>query len=160
MTRNGTRIVKFFLHLSREEQRKRFLARIDEPREELEIQPGRHRGARVTGTHYMKAYEKCLSATSTEFAPWYVVPADDKANARLIVARIVLDTLAEPEDELSGHQCRTAPRTEGYPPTAYALSAPAPAPAQPVTAATSSGSSFFGEFTRVLTGHATSSSAG
>ncbi|MGA8706772.1 MAG: ADP-polyphosphate phosphotransferase [Steroidobacteraceae bacterium] len=92
MTRNGTRIVKFFLHLSREEQRRRFLARIDEPEKnwKFSLADIEERGY---WNAYMKAYEKCLSATSTEFAPWYVVPADDKASARLIVARIVLDTL-------------------------------------------------------------------
>ncbi|HEY6451695.1 MAG TPA: ADP-polyphosphate phosphotransferase, partial [Steroidobacteraceae bacterium] len=90
--RNDTRIVKFFLHLSPEEQRKRFLARIDHPEKnwkfnmaDIEERKYWHR--------YMKAYEKCLSATSTEYAPWYIVPADDKANARLIVSQILLETL-------------------------------------------------------------------
>ncbi len=94
MTRNGTRIVKFFLHLSREEQRRRFLARIDEPEKNWKFSMAdiEERGY---WNAYMKAYEKCLSATSTGCAPWYVVPADDKATARLIVARIVLETLQE-----------------------------------------------------------------
>jgi PPK2 family polyphosphate:nucleotide phosphotransferase len=90
--RNGTRIIKFFLHLSREEQRKRFLARIDDPdknwkfsRADLE--------ERKFWKHYMKAYEACIVATSTRHAPWYVVPADDKHNARLIVSQVILDTL-------------------------------------------------------------------
>ncbi|MFZ0499292.1 MAG: ADP-polyphosphate phosphotransferase [Steroidobacteraceae bacterium] len=88
---NGTRIVKFFLHLSKEEQRKRFLARIDEPEKNWKFSPAdiKERGY---WKRYMKAYEKCLSATSTREAPWYVVPADDKENARLIVSRVVLDT--------------------------------------------------------------------
>jgi PPK2 family polyphosphate:nucleotide phosphotransferase len=92
MTRNGTRIVKFFLHLSREEQRRRFLARIDEPEKnwKFSLADIEERGY---WNDYMKAYEKCLGATSSDFAPWYVVPADDKASARLIVARIVLETL-------------------------------------------------------------------
>jgi PPK2 family polyphosphate:nucleotide phosphotransferase len=90
---NGTRIMKFFLHLSKEEQRKRFLERIDKPEKnwkfsEADIQE------RQYWKEYMKAYEKCLGATSTSEAPWYVVPADDKQNARLIVSRIVVDTLA------------------------------------------------------------------
>jgi PPK2 family polyphosphate:nucleotide phosphotransferase len=90
---NGTRIMKFFLHLSKEEQRKRFLERIDKPEKnwkfsEADIQE------RQYWKEYMKAYEKCLGATSTSEAPWYVVPADDKENARLIVSRIVVDTLA------------------------------------------------------------------
>jgi len=88
---NGTRIIKFFLHLSKEEQRKRFLARIDEPDKNWKISLAdiKERGY---WKQYMTAYEDCLSATSTLDAPWYVVPADDKENARLIVSRIVLDT--------------------------------------------------------------------
>ena len=91
-TRNGTRIVKFFLHLSKEEQRKRFLARIDEPEKNWKFSLADIE-ERKFWKHYMKAYEECLSATSTEDSPWYVVPADDKENARLIVSQIVLDTL-------------------------------------------------------------------
>lgn len=88
---NGTRIVKFFLHLSKEEQRKRFLARIDEPEKnwKFSLADIKERGY---WKHYMKAYEDCLSATSTQDAPWYVVPADDKESARLVVSKIVLDT--------------------------------------------------------------------
>ncbi|MFZ1099142.1 MAG: ADP-polyphosphate phosphotransferase [Steroidobacteraceae bacterium] len=88
---NGTRIIKLFLHLSKEEQRKRFLARIDEPEKNWKFSPAdiKERGY---WKHYMKAYEDCLSATSTREAPWYVVPSDDKESARLIVSRIVLDT--------------------------------------------------------------------
>ena len=89
--RNGTRIIKFFLHLSEEEQRKRFLARIDEPEKNWKFSDAdiEERGF---WKQYMQAYEACLSATSTEIAPWYVVPADDKKNARLIVSTIILDT--------------------------------------------------------------------
>jgi PPK2 family polyphosphate:nucleotide phosphotransferase len=90
--RNGTRIVKFFLHLSAEEQRKRFLARIDEPEKNWKFSLADIE-ERKFWKQYARAYEKCLSATSTGFAPWYVVPADDKSNAHLIVARIVLETL-------------------------------------------------------------------
>ena len=89
---NGTRIIKIFLHLSKEEQRKRFLARIDEPEKNWKFSTA-DIAERGFWKHYMEAYEKCLSATSTKDAPWYVVPADDKENARLIVSRIVLDTL-------------------------------------------------------------------
>ncbi len=91
---NGTRIVKFYLHLSKEEQRKRFLARIDEPAKNWKFSSA-DIAERKFWDQYMKAYEKCLGATSTRAAPWYVVPADDKENARLIVSRIVLDTLEE-----------------------------------------------------------------
>ena len=90
---NGTRIIKFFLHLSKEEQRKRFLERIDEPEKNWKFSLADIE-ERKCWKDYMKAYEECLSATSTGDSPWYVVPADDKENARLIVSRIVLDTLA------------------------------------------------------------------
>ena len=89
---NGTRIVKFYLHLSKEGQRKRFLARIDEPEKNWKFSLA-DIAERKFWKHYMKAYEECLSATSTREAPWYVVPADDKMNARLIVSQIILDTL-------------------------------------------------------------------
>jgi PPK2 family polyphosphate:nucleotide phosphotransferase len=91
---NGTRIIKFFLHLSKEEQRKRFLARIDEPEKNWKFSAA-DIAERGFWKQYMNAYEKCLGATSTGHAPWYVVPADDKENARLIVSRIVLDTFEE-----------------------------------------------------------------
>jgi PPK2 family polyphosphate:nucleotide phosphotransferase len=91
---NGTRIIKFFLHLSKEEQRKRFLARIDEPEKNWKFSSG-DIAERKFWKQYMQAYEKCLNATSTRHAPWYVVPADDKENARLIVSGIVLDTFEE-----------------------------------------------------------------
>jgi PPK2 family polyphosphate:nucleotide phosphotransferase len=90
--RNGTRIVKFFLHLSKEEQRRRFLARIDEPEKNWKFsQPDITE--RKFWSQYMMAYERCIEATSTKIAPWYVVPADDKENARLIVSRIIIDVL-------------------------------------------------------------------
>jgi len=89
---NGTRIVKFYLHLSKEEQRKRFLARIDEPEKNWKFSLA-DITERKYWKQYMKAYEECLGATSTREAPWYVVPADDKENARLIVSQIILDTL-------------------------------------------------------------------
>ena len=91
---NGTRIIKFFLHLSQEEQRKRFLARIDDPDKNWKFtQADIHE--RKYWKDYMEAYEACLGATSSEHAPWYVVPADDKENARLIVSHIILDTLSD-----------------------------------------------------------------
>jgi PPK2 family polyphosphate:nucleotide phosphotransferase len=90
--RNGTRIVKFFLHLSKEEQRKRLLARIDDPEKQWKF-AGADIEQRRYWNHYAKAYEDCLAATSTRHAPWYVVPADDKRNARLIVAQVIVQTL-------------------------------------------------------------------
>jgi PPK2 family polyphosphate:nucleotide phosphotransferase len=89
--RNGTRIIKFFLHLSEEEQRKRFLDRIDEPEKNWKFSLADIE-ERKFWKQYMQAYEACLSATSTEMAPWYVVPADDKENTRLIISQIILDT--------------------------------------------------------------------
>jgi len=88
--RNGTRIIKFFLHLSKEEQRRRFLERIDEPDKNWKFSVADVE-EREFWKDYVKAYEACLSATSTKVAPWYVVPADDKENARLIISGIVVD---------------------------------------------------------------------
>ncbi|UAJ12786.1 ADP-polyphosphate phosphotransferase [Polymorphobacter megasporae] len=88
---NGTRIVKFFLHLSKDEQRKRFLARIDEPDKNWKFSMN-DIVERGFWKEYMKVYGECLGATSSEDSPWYVVPADDKENARLIVSQIILDT--------------------------------------------------------------------
>jgi PPK2 family polyphosphate:nucleotide phosphotransferase len=90
--RNGTRIIKFFLHLSKGEQRKRFLERIDEPDKNWKFSPADIH-ERKYWPHYMKAYEDCLTATSARHSPWHVVPADDKEQARLIVSQIVLDAL-------------------------------------------------------------------
>ncbi len=92
--RNGTRIVKFFLHLSKEEQSKRFLRRIEDPDKNwkfsaADIEERKH------WKDYMRAYEACLGATSTAHAPWYIVPADDKENAQLIISRIIVNTLEE-----------------------------------------------------------------
>jgi PPK2 family polyphosphate:nucleotide phosphotransferase len=89
---NGTRIVKIFLHLSKEEQRKRFLARIDQPNKNWKFDEN-DMTERAAWKIYMHAYQACLRATSTKHAPWYAVPADDKENARLIVSQIILDTL-------------------------------------------------------------------
>ena len=90
--RNGTRVIKFFLHLSKEEQRKRFLARIDEPDKNWKFSQA-DLAERKFWDQYMQVYEDCLSATSTKTAPWHVVPADDKYNARLIISRVVIDAL-------------------------------------------------------------------
>ena len=89
---NGTRVIKFFLHLSKEEQRKRFLARIDRAEKNWKLSPSDIE-ERKFWKDYMHAYEQCMAATSTRHAPWYVVPADDKENARLIVSQVVVDTL-------------------------------------------------------------------
>src|SRR5579872_6154069 len=90
--RNGTQTIKIFLHLSFKEQRKRFLARIDEPDKNWKFSTADIH-ERKYWKHYMKAYEDCFRATSSRHAPWYIVPADDKKNARLIVSQIVLDAM-------------------------------------------------------------------
>ena len=90
--RNGTRVVKIFLHLSKDEQRRRFLERIDEPDKNWKFSLADIH-ERKYWKNYVQAYEDCLTATSTHEAPWFVVPADDKENARLIVSRIILDAL-------------------------------------------------------------------
>ena len=90
--RNGTRIIKFFLHLSEEEQRKRFLARIDEPEKNWKFSATDIR-ERQCWDDYQKAYEEMISNTATEHAPWYVVPADNKWFTRLVVSAVVVDTL-------------------------------------------------------------------
>ncbi len=92
--RNGTRIIKVFLHLSKDEQRKRFLKRIDDPDKNWKFSSADIE-ERKYWSDYMHAYEECLGATSTAHAPWYVVPADDKENARLIVSRIIVSTLED-----------------------------------------------------------------
>jgi PPK2 family polyphosphate:nucleotide phosphotransferase len=92
--RSDTRILKFFLHLSKDEQRKRFLERIDDADKNWKLSLADIH-ERKYWKDYMHAYEECLRATSTHHAPWYIVPADDKENARLIVSQIVLDALGE-----------------------------------------------------------------
>jgi len=91
---NGTKIVKFFLHLSKKEQAKRFMARIDEPDKNWKFQAS-DLEERKFWKDYMRAYQEALAETSTRHAPWYVVPADDKQNARLIVSQIVVGTLED-----------------------------------------------------------------
>ena len=89
---NGTRILKFFLHVSKEEQRKRLLSRIEKPEKnwKFNVEDIKERSC---WKDYMKAYEECLSATSTADSPWFIVPADDKANTQLIVSRIIVEAL-------------------------------------------------------------------
>jgi PPK2 family polyphosphate:nucleotide phosphotransferase len=92
--RNGTQIVKIFLHVSKGEQRKRFLARLDDPAKNWKFSDA-DLAERGHWKEYMKAYAKCLEETSTGRAPWYVVPADDKANARLIVSAILVEHMRD-----------------------------------------------------------------
>lgn len=92
--RNGTRVVKIFLHVSKDEQRRRFLKRIDEADKNWKFNVD-DMTERKYWKQYMKAYEACMSATSTKDSPWYVVPADEKKDAQLIVSKILLDTLGK-----------------------------------------------------------------
>jgi PPK2 family polyphosphate:nucleotide phosphotransferase len=92
LIRNGTVPVKFFLHLSHEEQRKRFLQRIEEPDKNWKFSMADIE-ERQYWKRYMDAYAACLAATSTDLAPWYIVPADDKKNAHLIISEILIRTL-------------------------------------------------------------------
>ena len=90
--RNGTRIIKFFLHVSRDEQKKRLLERIDDPEKHWKVNPG-DVVERGLWKEYMKAYEDCMGATSTRSIPWYIVPADNKKNARLIISSVIVETM-------------------------------------------------------------------
>jgi PPK2 family polyphosphate:nucleotide phosphotransferase len=90
--RNGTRVVKFFLHVSKDEQRRRFLARLDDPGKTWKFSAGDLQ-ERARWDEYQKAYAECIQATTTRRAPWYIVPADDKPNARLIVSQAIVETL-------------------------------------------------------------------
>ncbi|MHC5538358.1 polyphosphate kinase 2 family protein [Singulisphaera rosea] len=92
LTRNGTVILKFFLNVSKKEQKKRFLDRLNRPEKQWKFSDA-DLAERSHWGHYMKAYGDCLSATSTEWAPWYVVPADNKWVTRAVVADIVTTTL-------------------------------------------------------------------
>lgn len=94
LSRNGTKIIKFFLHMSKDEQKKRFLQRIDAPEKNWKFSIDDIE-ERKYWHDYMNAYEDCLGATSTSNAPWYVIPADDKENSRLIISQIILDTLED-----------------------------------------------------------------
>jgi PPK2 family polyphosphate:nucleotide phosphotransferase len=115
--RNGTRIVKIFLHLSKDEQRKRFLERIDDVDKNWKLSlPDIHE--RKYWNQYVQVYGDCMQATSTHHAPWYIVPVDDKENAQLIVSQIVLDTLKRPQDGISKDHWKTPAGIEIHPVTA------------------------------------------
>src|SRR5687768_864898 len=89
---NGTRIIKIFLHISQEEQKRRLLRRLEKPEKNWKFNAG-DLDERKLWSKYMHAYEECLHVTSTDEAPWYIIPADDKPNARLLISRAIRDTL-------------------------------------------------------------------
>jgi PPK2 family polyphosphate:nucleotide phosphotransferase len=104
----GTTILKFFLHISKEEQRERFQSRLDEPHKRWKFSKG-DLAERERWHDYMRAFEVALSETSTETAPWYVIPADRKWYRNLVVSQILVDTLEglgmsypDPEEDLDG----------------------------------------------------------
>ncbi len=100
LTDNGIRIVKLFLNLSKEEQRARFLRRIDLPDHNWKFSAGRHRRAGATGTSTRRRSPRCSRHTSTEWAPWYVIPADRKWFARIATAAVLVNTLIEIDPRL------------------------------------------------------------
>jgi PPK2 family polyphosphate:nucleotide phosphotransferase len=93
LQRNGTIVLKFYLHISRDEQRKRFLARIDEPTKNWKITPA-DIAERKYWKEYTTAYEEALTATGTKESPWYIIPSDDKPTSRLIVSEILVKELS------------------------------------------------------------------
>jgi polyphosphate kinase 2 (PPK2 family) len=92
LTRNGTVVLKFFLHLSKDEQRKRFLKRLKDPTKHWKFSSA-DTAERAFWDDYMKAYEEALNATSTKWAPWYIIPADHKWVTRALIARIVINRM-------------------------------------------------------------------
>ena len=92
--RNGTKVIKFFLHLSKDEQANRFRDRIDEPESNWKFSLA-DLTERESWPLYMQAFEDALGATSTEESPWYVVPADNKKNARLIISQLIMNAFKD-----------------------------------------------------------------
>ena len=102
ISQNGTTILKFYFHMSKEEQRQRLLKRLENPEDNWKFSTGDLK-ERERWDDYMNYYEEAINKTSTDFAPWYIIPADDKGVARYIVAKIIWDEMekltdiAEPE---------------------------------------------------------------
>ncbi|MFN8357892.1 MAG: polyphosphate kinase 2 family protein [Spirosomataceae bacterium] len=105
--RNGIRILKFFLHVSKKEQGQRLIERIEDPTKNWKFEEADIK-ERERWDDYQQAYEDCINATATELAPWYVIPADDKKNMRLIISQIIVKKLKEldmsfPETDAKRH---------------------------------------------------------
>ena len=92
LARNGTIILKFFLHVSKQEQKKRFLERLEDPEKHWKFS-AQDLNERQYWNDYMRAYEEALNATSTKWAPWYVIPADNKAIARALVSNVMTQAI-------------------------------------------------------------------
>ena len=114
--RNGTKIVKLFLHVSKEEQRRRLLARLDEPGKEWKFSPA-DLAERALWDDYMTAFEEAISATSTSWAPWYVIPADHKPLMRALAAAVIVEAvqsldLRTPELTVAQHEANERARAQ------------------------------------------------
>jgi PPK2 family polyphosphate:nucleotide phosphotransferase len=94
LTRQGTIILKFFLHLSRDEQKKRFMQRLDRPEKNWKFSTADVHERKFWGD-YMYAFEQAIRATASKYAPWFVVPADNKWFTRLVVAAAIVETVEE-----------------------------------------------------------------
>lgn len=92
LTETGTTLIKCFLHISKEEQKERLQERLDEPSKHWKFNP-KDLEERALWDDYMQAYESAMQATSTEYAPWYVIPANSKTNRNLLISRLLLETL-------------------------------------------------------------------
>lgn len=92
LSETGTTIIKCFLHISKEEQKARLQERLDDPTKTWKFNPGDLK-ERALWPNYMQAYEQALKATSTQYAPWYVIPADSKTNRNLLISRLLLNAL-------------------------------------------------------------------
>lgn len=97
LSQNGTKILKFYLHMSKDEQRKRLLKRLENPEDNWKFSTGDLK-ERELWDEYMKYYEEAINKTSTDYAPWYVIPADDKGVARYIVAKTIWQELDKLKD--------------------------------------------------------------
>ena len=104
LTHQGIVVRKFFLNVSKEEQKKRFLERLKEPEKHWKLSPSDVR-ERERWDDYMTAYEDMIAHTATEYAPWYVVPADNKWFTRVVVAEVIVEHDGEAEPELSEAGC-------------------------------------------------------
>jgi PPK2 family polyphosphate:nucleotide phosphotransferase len=116
LDRNGTKIVKFFLHVSKAEQKRRFLARLDEPHKEWKFNAA-DVAERALWDEYMTAFDQALTATSTPWGPWYVVPADHKWLTQALVAAVLVDTirgldLSWPEVSQTEHEANVEARRQ------------------------------------------------
>jgi PPK2 family polyphosphate:nucleotide phosphotransferase len=94
LTETGTTIIKCFLHISKDEQRKRLQERLDDPAKTWKFNPGDIK-ERALWPNYTEAYEQAIKATSTKYAPWHIVPADSKTNRNLLISRLLLSTLKD-----------------------------------------------------------------